>query len=729
MVGVKRHYAVEALSGVHPAYRDCARFVLEYLDQKVPGVFADTCDRLFEMASEARSDVEQSRYFEGKREIEQRKSRLAHLYVERVDASLKDFFSHRRKASTEDNFAAFNEDDLRILDDRDLTVTLAIDSIVETADIRFTRELYGLGVRIGSIFETSPIPNDLNPLAPRALCEAFRDALLGLESEVEVHQALFKSFEKNVVRNLDEIYGALNQILVEAGVIPDLKTLRRKEKQRRPAPVHTPEQDERDTSDVVIDAAAAIERRLMEQVRKLISQQRPTRWSASQAAAPPIPTNTVMEVLSTLQNQLATGDAGRDVGAEDIKSQLMEVARNEGGRALGPGDENTVDMVGMMFDFVRADRQLPAPFQQALHRLQVPFLRAALKNPEAVLAPKAPARELLEVLGQLGMGWTTQTDRKGETLGTVNAAVDKVISEYWDDQQVLEKLRDELKTFHTRQQTLAEKRAERVRQQVKGKEQLQFARQNVARLLQRRVRNKPVPHLVSNLLNRAWAHVMVLTVLRHGMQSEQWRRVVATADELIWSVTFDKSEKAVKRLRTRIPILAKALRSGLKQVGYQDAEIQKVLINLKQLYVSMIRESGSDKIVIEADETGLTIRGENIVEQAVLDETPVAASEGELTEFFDTVRNWNTGQWVLFKRDENEPMRAKLSWISPITGHYLFVDQRGVKAAEKSLQELAEDLLAERLELMDESSLVTRAMHSIASNLGGRNKPEGAPLH
>ncbi len=729
MGGVKRHYAVEALSGVHPAYRDCARFILEYLEQKIPGVFADTCDRLFEMASEARSDVEQGRYFEGKREIEQRKSRLILLYIERVDTTLKEFFSHRRKTNSEESFAAFKEDELRILDDRDLTVTLAIDSIVETADIRFTRELYGLGVRIGSVFETSPIPNDLNPLAPRALCECFRDSLIGMESEVEIHQALFKSFEKNVVRNLDEIYGALNQILIEAGVVPDLKALRRREAPRRPKPLpDSPENDTRDQQDVVIDAAAAIERRLMAQVRQLISKNRNQGWAAS-SGEPAISTNTVMEVLSSLQTELAAGGVDSDVGAASIKSQLMDVASRQGAGSLGSGDENTVDMVGMMFDFVRADRQLPAPFQQALHRLQVPFLRAALKNPEAVLAPKAPARELLEVLGKMGMGWTMNSDRKGETLGTVNAAVEKVINEFWDDPQVLEKLRDDLTEFYERQQQMAEKRAERVRQQVKGKEQLQFARQNVARLLQRRVRNKPVPPLVTSLLQRAWAHVMVLTVLRHGMQSEQWRRVVATADELIWSVTFDKSDQSVKRLRTRIPVLAKALRSGLKQVGYQDAEIQKVLINLKKLYVSMIRESGSDRIFIEADEHGLTIRGEDIVEQAVLDETPVANTEAELTGFFDTVRGWNTGQWVIFHRDEEEPMRAKLSWISPITGHYLFVDQRGVKAAEKSLQELAEDLLSERMEAMDEGSLVSRAMHSIASNLGNSHRAAGASMH
>ncbi len=723
MGGVTRHYAVEALTGIHPAYRDCARFLLEYLEQKIPGVFADSCDRLFEMASEARSDVEQSRFFEGKREIEQRKSRLTLLSIEKVDASLKDFFGQRRSAGVEKDFAAYNEDELRILDDRDLTVTLAIDSIVETADIRFTRELYGLGARIGSIFETSPIPNDLNPLAPRALCECFRDALQGLESEVEVHQALFKSFEKNVVRNLDEIYGALNQILVEAGIIPDLRTLRRKETRRRPAPEPKPDASvQRNTEEVVIDAAAAIERRLMDQVRNLIAEKRQQNWAAK--TAPAVSTKTLMDVLSGLQTELAAGGSDTNVGADSIKSQLMDVAAREGAGALGPGDENTVDMVGMMFDFMRDDRQLPAPFQQAMHRLQVPFLRAALKNPESVLAPKAPARELLDVLGQMGMGWTTHSDRKGETLDTVNAAVEKVISEFWDDPKVLEQLRDDLTGFHERQKSLAEKRAERVRQQVKGKEQLQFARQNVARLLQRRVRNKPVPSLVSDLLQRAWAHVMVLTALRHGTQSEQWRRVVATVDELIWSVTFDKSDKSVKRLRTRIPVLAKALRGGLKQVGYQDAEIEKVLQNLKKLYVNMIRESGDDRIMIEADESGLTIRGENIVDQAVLDETPVAENDGELNQFFETIRQWHTGQWVIFHRDENEPMRAKLSWISPITGHYLFVDQRGVKAAEKSLQELAEDLLTDHIETMDEGSLINRAMHSIASNLGAKNAPQ-----
>lgn len=718
MARAKQTFGVDSLDGMHPAYRDGGRFLLEFLDQKITGVFADAADRLFELAAEARSNVEQTRFFEGKREIERHKSLLSMQYVQRVDRNLCEFFDHRQRRPGPAP-ESMREDQMRILDDSDLAVTLAVDTIVDTAEIRLTRELYGLSVRLGSIFDSSAIPNDLSPLAPRALCEAFRDALLELDTEVETHQALFKSFEKNIIRSLGEIYGALNQIFIEAGVVPELRHEVRKkkqlEKEAREEAIESGEPSSNESPrDVVVDAAAALEKRLVRKVQSLLARRRSQLWPTTQG--PAMSRRAVSEVLSTLQSELAAQGPQADLGTHAIKAQLMERAAREGG-GLNSQDEDTVDMVGMMFDFVRADHQLPTPFQTALHRLHVPFLRAALKDPEAILGPQAPARRLLETLGELGLGWNSRSDRRGELISQVNEIVDRVVHDYWDDDTTLKSLVQDLQQFKTELDAVSQKRAERARQQLRGREQLQFARQNVAKLLQRRTREKNLPPLINDLLNRAWAHVMVLTVLRHGLQSEQWKRAVTVADELIWSVTFQRDENTVKRLRTRIPLLSKALSEGLKKVGYQDSEIQKLLINLKKLYVQMIRETGSDRIVIEADEQGLTIRGENIMEQAVLDETPVATSEAELSDFFDSVRQWHTGQWVMFHRDNGEPLRAKLSWISPITGRYLFVDQRGVKAAEKSLQELAEDLHGEALTPLDSDSLVSRAMQGLAQKI------------
>ncbi|NND44162.1 MAG: DUF1631 family protein, partial [Xanthomonadales bacterium] len=662
MARASQKFGVDEVREMHPAYRECSRFLLSFLDQKINGVFADAADRLFELASEARSNVEQNRFFEGKREIDRNREDLNLDFIGRVDQVLCEFFDHRQRR-TDSHTPPAEEEPLRILDDRDLAVTLAVDNIVDTAEIRLTRELYGLSVRLGHVFDTSPIPNDLSPVSPRSLCEAFRETLLALDVEIEVHQALFKSFEKNIIRALDEIYGALNEIFIEAGVLPELRheVRRRKQLEKDPAAEIEPEQAQYPQQPgEVVDAGAAIEQRLVRRVQSLLAQRRKQLWPAP--SGPAMSAQAIGEVLSTLQSELASLGPQSDLDTHQIKAQLMERAAQDGTGALAPQVEDTVDLVGMMFDFVRDDRQLPVPFQSALHRLHVPFLRAALNDPNAILGPETPARRLLETLGELGKGWNSRSDRRGELIAQVNEVVERVVHEFWDDDDTLTELVAELENYKAELDHASQKRAELARQQLRGREQLRFARHNVAKLLQRRTRDKTLPPLINDLLNRAWAHVMVLESLRHGVNSPEWKQAVTIAEELIWSVTFERDERAVKRLRTRVPVLSRALSEGLKKVGYQDSEIRKLLINLQKLYVQTIRETGSDRIVIEADEQGVTIRGENIMEQAILDETPIASNEEELQEFFDSVRHWHTGQWVMFHREHAEPLRAKLSW-------------------------------------------------------------------
>ena len=80
-------------------------------------------------------------------------------------------------------------------------------------------------------------------------------------------------------------------------------------------------------------------------------------------------------------------------------------------------------------------------------------------------------------------------------------------------------------------------------------------------------------------------------------------------------------------------------------------------------------------------------------------------------------RQWKTGQWIMFHRPGGDVVRAKLSWVSPITGRYLFVNQAGGKALERTPAELAMDLIGERLELLQDEEMFSRAMSAVASRL------------
>jgi hypothetical protein len=62
-------------------------------------------------------------------------------------------------------------------------------------------------------------------------------------------------------------------------------------------------------------------------------------------------------------------------------------------------------------------------------------------------------------------------------------------------------------------------------------------------------------------------------------------------------------------------------------------------------------------------------------------------------------------------------VRAKLSWISPMSGRYLFVNRRGLKVGDYAPQELAPLLAAGRARVLADNALFDRALSAIVGRL------------
>jgi hypothetical protein len=82
--------------------------------------------------------------------------------------------------------------------------------------------------------------------------------------------------------------------------------------------------------------------------------------------------------------------------------------------------------------------------------------------------------------------------------------------------------------------------------------------------------------------------------------------------------------------------------------------------------------------------------------------------------------NLERGTWVEFRNGESVPARARLTWISPAKGVYLFTNQIGTgNAISISPEALAEQLRRGEARLLDSAPLVGRAVDSMLANLRG----------
>ena len=94
------------------------------------------------------------------------------------------------------------------------------------------------------------------------------------------------------------------------------------------------------------------------------------------------------------------------------------------------------------------------------------------------------------------------------------------------------------------------------------------------------------------------------------------------------------------------------------------------------------------------------------------------------------------GVWIDFvQNQQGDISRRRLSWFSPITDNALFVNQRGQRAAEVSLDSLARMLVngQARMVTSDRGRLVDRAWQAAVNTLrsfAGRGEgaqPNGVP--
>ncbi|MFN0315821.1 MAG: DUF1631 domain-containing protein [Burkholderiales bacterium] len=119
--------------------------------------------------------------------------------------------------------------------------------------------------------------------------------------------------------------------------------------------------------------------------------------------------------------------------------------------------------------------------------------------------------------------------------------------------------------------------------------------------------------------------------------------------------------------------------------------------------------------------------GEIEVEEVSLDDLP-AFSSGRASQT-DTVTSRSgdeysikagsmaVGTWIEIRSAEDVRTQARLSWISPLKGTYLFTNRHGAKVAEFSLYQLAKEMRQGGCVIMEEVPLFDRAMSSLVGVL------------
>lgn len=726
------------------------------LQQWMGNTFEQVDDALFDLAEKAENNAAQMHYFDGMREVRKRRPLVERHFLATINRELGEL-THPKSPSASASSTSINGGvELSLVADNELEESLAITSMISKNDSRLSRDLFAVNQRLSVICGGHKIDDTSNPVAPAILSQAFRDALRELTADMRVKLIIYKLFDRYVLSSLEDLYQEINDSLVEAGVLPQLRHgMVRTSSSGSTSASKNADDDVAARSVAAAAESGEIPNDLLQTLHALFSARRASPGgagisngasggSAGTAQIGPLPSaHELLGALSVLQSQIASAgplpqsrsahDAA-DLGHEvmQLKAQLLNqigALRGERPSHVATIDEDTIDLVGMLFEFILEDRNLPVEMQVLLARLQIPYLKAAILDRKMFAHRQHPARRLLDGLAEQAKGWSEESDRDRRLYEKVKTVVEKLLHEFDDDMSIFDRLLADLQQFHDVNKRRSELAEQRVAESTRGREKLEQARRRAAREIVDRIGQHQLPPLVHGVLARAWANHMVLTLLRQGDASNEFRAALHFVDDFIASTLPAKDAESRRALREMLPGIERSLRQGLANVAFQEQDIERLLGQLYAYYRQQLGEASDQSEIAAAMEEDTAMLAMPDTIQPLVNQHDDADHDTDSVMVpldspeWQQVQALQPGTWLEFRHGEQTMERAKLSWISPMTGRYLFVNRRGLKVADYAPEALAVLLADGHAIVLEGNALFDRAMSSIVGRLRQPGNP------
>lgn len=730
--------------------QNCRQLAMNHLAELLGNVFAQVDDTLFECAEKAENNQVQALFFDAMREIRRERPTLERFYHQRIAQGLSDFLEG--KLPPGEPFEELDVDQLTLIGNDEYEETLLITNMVNQVKAHCAQQLFALDQRLALLNNGSKIDEDRNPFGPQAIAQAYRETLAQSAFPLRIKTILYVLFDQHGMQHLAPLYEQLNQRLAEAGILPNLK-YRPQQSASRPAakPAARPVPPEAPATTVpeaplldappyaagdLPDMPPADRNALFGGLAVLLAEHRrrgdkATLFGNSHSIVsfgPPAATatttysaNELLEALNRLQRESAQELAQRlrqpqpvEALKADLHRQLEAGTAQPGSTRLTDQEADVIDLVGMVFDFILDDDNLPDSCKTTLSHLHTPYLKVALQDKQLFTQHHHPARKLLNAMAQAGVLYGGEGEERS-LLAKMHWVVERVIQDFVGDLGLFDALLGEFNEYVANLRQKVELRERRAMEAARGRDRLLAAREHALDAIAQVTKDRELPQLVRNFLELSWCDALTFIALRHGEHSGEWKRACEVGEQLAWSVTPLDAAGREHLQALRLGLLDE-LRKGLEVLGgYHEDGIRRLLQDLVacQHAIQAKQPQVAAQLKQELPESPLSaMLG---AEGHTLDRTSGDTLSERARGLVRELGQVEFGTWFEF-HDVTPPRRLKLSWFSPTTHNYMFVDHTGQRVAVKPIVQLAREMEAGKVRLVpteQAAPLMDRALNAI----------------
>lgn len=690
-----------------------------HLSEMLQNMFDGVDDSFFELANNAHTNNEQNVFFEAMREIRiKRKSIESDFEAKIISLFSTSRIYNKNTDSTKDQEIDF--DTLSLVNKDDLEENVAISSMATKAAANFQGPLLQFQTRAANLFGETDLKAINAPLNPEDISKEFASCCSKLEINLKERLIVYKQFDRYVLSNIGYVLDEVNQYLVKLGILPNLKSGIVKQQ-------HTPKGE---MASSPLEPNSGIQQQtqnVLPQLQALLANIRSKPHEGSHLDKTSaenqhyIETQDLINLLSVIQSSTTIQTSSPKVIniQSHLKKHLETSFHTEKRPTFNQVDEDLINLVSMLFEFILDDYNLAAPIQVLISRLQIPILKIVIKDNSFFSTNKHPARKLLNSLAKAGIGWNENQNREQDPLyQKIHDIVHTLLDKPESDIALFNALNKDLEEFMAKEEKKSRIVEQRTKESEKGLIKSKQAQKTVDKFINSIINTEDddnkLPDIIHETITQGWSRVMFLAYLKDE-QEHQWDKSCQVVQDLIWCLQPISSQKDRQHWIAIAPKLIKELKRGLQDVSFHTNNLDETIIQIRTILTSTFKRNtfndAENKATFQSNRTIVQPESLSAVEKQL------ALNDSALEKYFNIIDETLIGTWFEFQLGHGKKTRCKLSTSLKEADSFIFVNRLGLKSLEKTKEELASDLYKKNAVILEQSPLIDRAMNAVTSNL------------
>ncbi|MGS2716717.1 DUF1631 family protein [Eionea flava] len=383
----------------------------------------------------------------------------------------------------------------------------------------------------------------------------------------------------------------------------------------------------------------------------------------------------------------------------------QQLAKESPDGSINAKNMYTIDMVGMLFEYILADENLPDSIKTLLSHLHTPFLKLAFIDESFFENKEHKSRMLLDSLADAGANFvghdgTSQYNMYNE----IKAVVQRIIKDFKNDINLFAETLIEFTLLKKRVTHMHNLRERNSIEKKRGQEKHEQAKLTARKEIKSRIEGRRVPSSIINLLS-PWFVYLTFLQLKDENDSKQWTEALGVIDNLITYCSIKRVKDNGREIEKGFDTIIKQVEAGLTDIAYNPAKMATALSDLEQLKSNVMNRQTIKTTVTKQDPK----KDVNITSEITGTPTP------EEERVMNYIKLIDPGTWIEY--DKNT--RMKVNGFSAETRKYILVNQSNQEVTMLSRLELARDILSEKATILDGTAkpLFERALERIKHNL------------